>query len=231
MRMVRLQLLCALLLSSCSPVAAAPPPAAACEEVETPVETSFISSPDLYRGANVEAGKVQKIRFGGGSNPTKGRKFVQIDPLIAAALLDNGGGIQFVRDVDGDGRILKAKFVRSTKCWLENGNFSIGKPDPERPNEFILSDYPEDAPRESVRIENRGGSGRLSRVLRFPGKSAAKEIVEPLLITDRPIDAVGVSVPSMEGGWRSLTIYMRDTDGSLTIAGYAFSSRSWFRRN
>lgn len=228
---VRLQLLCSLLLLGCAPGAAAPSPASACQEIEAPIETAFVSSPDLYRAANVEAGKVQAVRFGRQFDPTKGRRFVQIDPLVASALLDDGTGIQFIRDVDGDGRILNAKFVRSANCWLEAGDFSFGKPDPQLPNELILSDYPADAPRESLRIENGGGSGKVSRILRFPGKPAREDIVEPLIVTDRPIDAIGVSVPSPEGGWHSLILLMREPTGSLTIASYAFSSRSWSRRN
>ncbi len=201
-----------------------------CSEVSLPLQVKVVSSPDLYRAANVDAGHVFNVQFANGPSPITGRKIVQIDPLISASRFDDGSGIQFL-SAKGDGHITGATYVRSTKCWMDEGNFSFEKPVPGRTDEVILSDSPSDLPRATLRLENRRGFGRLAHVLQFPNKSPAEtQVIEPLIVTDRPIEAFGVSVPSIEGGWRTLMIVMREDDGSLTVASYAFSRRNWVRK-
>lgn len=179
------------------------PDASICQEIAIPVEPKPVASADIYRAANVDAGRVDNVRFSKSYSPIAGRRVLQIDPLISAAILDDATGIQLTRDVNGDGHITGAKIVRSVKCWLAQGDFSFEKRNPNREDEVVLNDYPSSSPRETIRLENRGKFGRLHRVLQFPDMPAASQVVEPLIVTDRPIEAFGVSVPSIEGGWRS----------------------------
>lgn len=194
-----------------------------CKEVAVPVQMSRVSSWETYRAAGIEAGRATRIRFHK-INPLVGRRIVSIDPLVSEALLDNGAGIQFVRDVNGDGHVVGVKTVRSAKCWLDSGNFAYPKKARGPNYELIVNDYPPGAPRETMRLENRGGHGMISRIVSFPDKLAGKH-TEVLIVTKKPIEAFGITVMSIEGGQRTLAVVMRDTDGSLIDVGYAYTDR------
>ena len=197
-----------------------------CREMTVPVEIKSAPLWDVYRGSGIFAGPAAKISFAKGSFMSA-RRIVQIDPLVSQALLDDGSGVQFVRDVNGDGHLMGLKRVRSARCWIERGDFAYPKKVRGAAFELVLADYPKGAPRETMRLENRDGYGRISRILTFPGMpSPATQVVETLLITRRPIEAFGITVMSIEGGERRLSVVMRDHDGSLIDVGYGYSDRS-----
>lgn len=200
----------------------------ACRDAAVPIQVQYVPSHDIYRAANVEGGKVQQIRFSVGSSAVDNR-ILKVDPLTWTALLADGSAIRIIRDVDGDGRILSVRRVKSGSCWSGSSDYRWSTA-VEKQGVITVSDYPPGAPRELLRVNNKGGFGRLFRVLQFRGRSSpVNEVISPILVIERPIDAIGVSVPSIEGGWRSMLLLSRQKDGSLIVAAYSYSNRSWHR--
>ena len=186
-----------------------------CQRTAIPGKVFERQNSDIYRSAKIEGGN--RLVVFSPSPPVdvlRGRKIVDEEPTIAVALLSDGSALSFDRDCRGVRCVYLGLKVasRATDCWEWLSGEKLAR-SRNTSGEFVLGAH------VSIAVENTRGRGRLLlRTLDVSGQP----IVEPLIVTTRPIVGFGVSVPSIHGGIRNIDVIKREKDGSLSLATYTF---------
>lgn len=186
--------------------------AKSCTVVDRPVAAQHAARGDVALGEAVATSGVWNLRLG---EPLQaGLSVVRVEPTMSAAKLSDGQVLIFVEDGTGSSAI---SFVRRAReeCLKADVDFAYSYP--LRGRDIILSPDPI-GPQPRVGIRRSGG---LTRIVSISGGGAST--VRTLLTTRRRIDAIGVSIPAIEAGTRSLMTVTRETDGSFTVGRYEFA--------
>jgi hypothetical protein len=195
---------------------AARPPAHACQDVALPIYKRSYSTKDLYLSPTIRSfGKAENIAFRGGQNPLVGHRIVAVSDLGIVALED-GSTVTLVRNVDTDGAIVGAR-KSSPGC-----RSSWDRPsDAFNAKEAVIFTHERIGRRESLRLDTVGRKSRLSFVVRRSTQSGVTETITPLIVTDRRVDAFGISPPPIDSpAARSILLVKQENDGSMTFAWY-----------